>query len=292
MLLAMEGPFSAAVLAELLEAGHAPVAVALPGPGPAAAPGLPVTVAPAPGSVPDLAARAGAPLHRVTRPLEDALGALMDALRPDLLAVACFPWRVPETVTRRAGAGAVNLHPSLLPRYRGPEPLFWQLRAAEEATGVTLHRVAPALDAGPILAQAEVPLPLGASGPMLEALLGRRGAALLADLLAGARLRERPQEERLATAQAMPGPADFSVGPGWAARHAYGFLRGTAHWGLPYPWEGGAPVPALAAAAGFRDRAPPTWRPAAPPGVVTLPCARGVLHALPAGQDSGAGSPR
>jgi methionyl-tRNA formyltransferase len=67
-----------------------------------------------------------------------------------------------ETIARLP-LGGINLHPALLPRHRGPVPAFWALAEGGEATGVSLHRLAPRIDAGDLLVQARVPLPTGIS---------------------------------------------------------------------------------------------------------------------------------
>jgi methionyl-tRNA formyltransferase len=79
-------------------------------------------------------------------------------LRPDLLIANGFPFRLPADVLALPRLGAVNVHPALLPRYRGTDTPFWLLRHGEREGGQTLHRMAPAFDAGPILAQAPFPI--------------------------------------------------------------------------------------------------------------------------------------
>ncbi|MEZ4833421.1 MAG: formyltransferase family protein [Caldilineaceae bacterium] len=61
--------------------------------------------------------------------------------------------------------GFLNLHPSLLPHYRGPDPIFWQLRDGVEPMGVTVHWMDVGVDTGDIAAQAPVALEDGLSGP-------------------------------------------------------------------------------------------------------------------------------
>jgi methionyl-tRNA formyltransferase len=157
--------------------------------------------------------------------------------RPDLILVACFPRRLPPEVVGLARWDCLNLHPSLLPRYRGPAPLFWQLRAGETETGVTLHRITARLDAGELIAQRRVALPEGASGSELEGLLGEEGGGLLLETVAaapGGALFARPQDEALASHQPLPAPPDFEVPTTWSARRAFNFIRGTGEWGYPY----------------------------------------------------------
>lgn len=78
---------------------------------------------------------------------------------PDLLVIYGFNWILPPEVFTLPRFGAINIHPSALPRYRGPAPLLWALRNGDPDIGVTVHRVDAGVDTGPILAQATgVPL--------------------------------------------------------------------------------------------------------------------------------------
>ncbi|MBF6592146.1 MAG: methionyl-tRNA formyltransferase, partial [Ktedonobacterales bacterium] len=79
-------------------------------------------------------------------------------VEPDLLLVAGFRWRLPAEVLALPRLGCVNAHPSLLPRYRGPNPLYWQVANGETEIGLTLHRMDADFDTGAILAQRTLPL--------------------------------------------------------------------------------------------------------------------------------------
>ncbi|MDT3395829.1 formyltransferase family protein [Streptomyces sp. B1866] len=72
--------------------------------------------------------------------------------RPDLIVCNGFPWRLPERVRAVARLGAVNVHPSLLPRYRGPIPVHWAIRNGDAQTGVTVHWMDDTFDTGPVIA--------------------------------------------------------------------------------------------------------------------------------------------
>lgn len=80
---------------------------------------------------------------------------------PDLICIATFPERIPDEVARIAALGAINVHPSLLPRHRGTNPLFWLYHAGDVSTGVTVHRVVHRFDAGPVIAQRSIDVPRG-----------------------------------------------------------------------------------------------------------------------------------
>lgn len=81
--------------------------------------------------------------------LADALG----GYRLDLLVVYGFNWRLPAAVLRTPRSGVINIHSSLLPKYRGPAPVLWAIRNGDAEIGLTVHRMDEQFDTGPILAQ-------------------------------------------------------------------------------------------------------------------------------------------
>lgn len=81
------------------------------------------------------------------------LPALLKGLEPDLIFVTGFPWRLPADLLALPRLGCVNTHPALLPRYRGPNPLFWHFMNDEQQGGLTTHRMEAEFDTGPILSQ-------------------------------------------------------------------------------------------------------------------------------------------
>ena len=87
------------------------------------------------------------------------LAPLVRLYEPDLLLCTGFPWKIPPDTLRVPRLGAVNGHPSLLPRYRGPIPVAWAIRNGETSVGYTFHYMDAELDTGAILAQE--PFPLG-----------------------------------------------------------------------------------------------------------------------------------
>jgi methionyl-tRNA formyltransferase len=117
----------------------------------------------------------------------------------DLLLVAGWGRVLGAELCGAARLGALNFHPSLLPAYRGKEPLFWALLRGESKVGVTVHRMTEAIDGGPILFQREVAVPDRATSASLAALVDRAGADLIAPILtlaaAGALPEGTPQEE-------------------------------------------------------------------------------------------------
>lgn len=84
--------------------------------------------------------------------------AMLAPLRPDLIVCGGMPWRIPADVLALPRLGAINMHPALLPKYRGPASIEWAFRNGDAETGFTAHRIDPDLDTGPILARVRIPL--------------------------------------------------------------------------------------------------------------------------------------
>ena len=117
------------------------------------------------------------------------------ALEPELIVLADYGQIVPAELLG-IGKGALNLHPSLLPRHRGATPIPAAILAGDRATGVTLMRMDEGLDTGPIVAQVGTPVGLEETAPELEARLASMGADLLSTSLEPwlrGEIREHPQ---------------------------------------------------------------------------------------------------
>ncbi|MBK1662395.1 formyltransferase family protein [Paracraurococcus ruber] len=131
-----------------------------------------------------LAARHGIPLQVVQAVNGPAMAAALRAARPDLLVSLHFDQIfAPETLAL-APLGGLNLHPSLLPRHRGPVPTLWALAEEPPCFGVTVHRLAPRIDAGAILAQRALDLPAGVTASAAARALHLAGLPLLEDAMA------------------------------------------------------------------------------------------------------------
>jgi methionyl-tRNA formyltransferase len=183
-----------------------------------------------------VARTAGVPVVSLTDLRDPEAVNRLAAFAPDVLVVACFPWRLPAAVRSLAPLGGINVHPSLLPALRGPDPVFWALRRGDRRTGVTLHLLDAGFDTGPILVQEAIDIPSGVRAPDLEARLADLGAGLLVpalhDLAAG-RITPRDQDHSRATLAPIPAGADWVVPTNLPAGWAYEFVRGVAPLGGP-----------------------------------------------------------
>jgi methionyl-tRNA formyltransferase len=124
----------------------------------------------------------------------------------DTMIVAAYGLLIPNSLLERALW--LNVHPSLLPRWRGAAPVERSIMAGDRATGVTIHRTVEALDAGPIVAQAAFPIEDDDDAGVVYA----RAADIAADLLGGVLAESEPsflpQPEEGATYAEKIGPAD------------------------------------------------------------------------------------
>lgn len=124
------------------------------------------------------------------------------ALAPDLGVVAAYGRLLPEALLRIPRLGMINVHASLLPRWRGAAPVHRAVMAGDAETGVTIMRVVRELDAGPTFAAVTRPIGPDETSPEVERSLAQLGAALLVDVvdrIAAGTATETPQDEALVT---------------------------------------------------------------------------------------------
>ncbi len=244
----MLGQFSLFPLEMLLAAGAEVGAVVLPS-SQRQASSLPRRLEPDPAPLSDLpllgpylnpniihtAWRHNIPVWEVAKLTTQESMTLLSDLQPDLIVVACFPYIFPPSLLQLPQHGCLNLHPSLLPAYRGPSPLFWIAHQDEHVTGVTLHFLDKGFDSGDIVAQTHFERPDGLSYAALERRCAEIGAKLLLTTLqqleAGSVVRHSQQESQ-ASYFPQPSPADFIIPTTWPARRAFNFLRGAEAWPL------------------------------------------------------------
>jgi methionyl-tRNA formyltransferase len=129
---------------------------------------------------------------------ESAVLQQLAAWAADLLVVVAYGLILPRPLLQLPRLGCVNIHASLLPRWRGAAPVQHAILAGDEQTGVTLMRMEAGLDSGPIISQHRVPIGPQTTAGELEEMLAHEGARLLLDsleALEGARCELRPQGE-------------------------------------------------------------------------------------------------
>ena len=243
----MTGLFSKIPFASLLTTAANICAVIVPTESPARS-SLPRPVAPPPlppsalplltphlrESIIHLAWQQSIPVWEVGRLREQKTLSLLAALQPDLICVACFPYIFPPALLSLPRYGCLNLHPSLLPAYRGPTPLFWLVRQGETQAGVTLHFLSEGVDQGDIVAQTAFPLPEGISELELTRRCALEGAALLTAAIQQLERGPLPRRPQPLGGSYFPAPtaADMRIPLTWPAHRAFNFLRAADAWPL------------------------------------------------------------
>lgn len=211
----------------------------------------------------------GIPLLQPERARDPDLAARLAASGADLGVVVAYGKLLPDAVLATPRHGVVNVHASLLPRYRGAAPIQRAVIAGERETGVTMIRLVREMDAGPMLASAT--RPIGEHETSTE--VARELAAMGADLLlatvqgiAAGRARETPQDHALATYAPPLAREDGRIDWTQPARALHDLVRGLHPWPPAFAFLDGARYLIRRTA----PHAGPTAgrEPASPPGAV------------------------
>jgi methionyl-tRNA formyltransferase len=187
------------------------------------------------------------------------------ALAPDLGVVAAYGKILPDEVLQIPRAGLINVHASLLPRWRGAAPIEYAVMAGDTETGVTIMRVVRQLDAGAMFAAVSRPIGGDETAEQIEADLGRLGAGLLVevvDQIADRRATETPQDERLVTCAPRLTKEAGAIDWSRPAATLHNQVRGLHPWPHAYAYLDGARYIVL------RTAVEPAGETAGPPGSV------------------------
>jgi methionyl-tRNA formyltransferase len=156
------------------------------------------------------------------------------SLRPDLIVSWFWTTKLPMDVVGVAPLGGFGVHPSLLPRHRGPDPCFSAIDAGDPLTGVTAHRLGAEYDTGAILGAAAVSIDETWDAWTLAKKLDRPSLALLRDIVRrfarGQPPDERPQDESAATAAPAPTEDELEIDWQWSADRIVRRVRAAAPW--------------------------------------------------------------
>ena len=205
------------------------------------------------------------------------------SLRPDIVVVAAYGLFLPSDVLGLPPLGCLNVHPSLLPRYRGPSPVASAILNGDPTTGVTIMQVDEGMDAGPIVAQQATPIGPDETTGELTARLFTMGAELLVQELPRwqrGETKAQPQNDSLATVTTRltkeDGEIDWSRPADYIARQ----VRAYQPWPGSFTHWSGKTLKIEEASAGHQD-----VQPSLPPGLVILvpngvavTCGDGVLE--------------
>lgn len=145
----------------------------------------------------------------------------------DLIITCCFSKKIPPSIFTLPPLGAINIHPSLLPKFRGPDPIFWQYKLACKTWGMTIHKISSQFDAGAILIQQGFDMPEGINASQSLHLLAQTIPKLLTRGLAQLKApfqSLKPQNEALASTHPMPTNADYTLANSASARDTFNFI--------------------------------------------------------------------
>ncbi len=155
-----------------------------------------------PSPVKEVAQQAGLTILQPQTLKDKAVVAQLAALQPDVMVIAAFGQILRNDVISLPPHGCLNIHASLLPRWRGASPITAAIRAGDTETGITLMQIDEGLDTGAMIARRAVPIMPTHTGDNLTAELARVGASLLLDTLPAwlaGQIVPEPQDNSLAT---------------------------------------------------------------------------------------------
>jgi methionyl-tRNA formyltransferase len=168
------------------------------------------------------------------------------AAKPDLLVSWFWTTRLPRALLSVAPLGAIGVHPSLLPRHRGPDPYFWAIDAGDAETGVTAHVLAEEYDTGATLGHRAIAIDPAWNGWTLAKKLDRPSLALLRDVVRAFAEGRAPapeaQDESMATAAPAPTDDELELRWRWPAARIVRRIRAASPWPGAFTEIGGAIV--------------------------------------------------
>ena len=179
------------------------------------------------------AERLGVPVFQPTKLRDGTALETIRQLDPDLIVVAAYGRILPQEILDYPRLGCINVHSSLLPKYRGAAPIHWAILNGEKETGVTIMHMALALDAGDIIRQRATPIDPDETVEDLHDRLARLGAELLVETvaqLADGTATRTPQEESQVTLAPMLSRALSPMDWTRPARALHDQVRGLIPW--------------------------------------------------------------
>ena len=198
---------------------------------------------PTPSPVKELASRLGLPVYQPATLRRPAVAELIRKLKPDVVVVAAYGLILPKEVLGIPPHGCLNVHPSLLPRWRGPSPIAFAILAGDEHTGVTVMLMDEGMDTGPIVARSD-PVPIGPDDTTgtLTPKLAQVGAGLLLDTLprwVAGEIVPEPQDDSKATYSRLLTKEDGAIDWGRPAEEIWRMVRAFDPWpGTFTRWQG------------------------------------------------------
>jgi len=159
--------------------------------------------------------------------------AQLEQIRPDAIIVVAYGRIIPQWMIDLPPLGNINVHASLLPKYRGAAPIQWAIACGETVTGVTTMRIDAGLDTGPMLLKAEMPIAADDTAVTLSPRLSQLGALLLIETLRSfnsGELVPTPQDDSQATLAPLLKKEDGRIDFSRSAQEISNRLRGFQPW--------------------------------------------------------------
>ncbi|MCO5051464.1 MAG: methionyl-tRNA formyltransferase [Verrucomicrobiae bacterium] len=198
--------------------------------------------------VKELALQAGIPVLQPLKARDDSFIAELRGWQPDLIAVAAFGQLLPQAILELPRLGCLNVHTSLLPRYRGASPIQSAILHDELETGVTIMKMDAGLDTGDILTQRRTPIHPEDNAATLHDRLAQLGAELLVATIpayAAGEIQPRPQRHELATHCARIKKEQGRIDWAQPARAIWNRIRAFTPWPGAFTYLPTPPPPTL-----------------------------------------------
>ena len=183
--------------------------------------------------VKEVALAARLPLHQPGKIRAPEVQQLLERLAPDVIAIIAYGQIIPARLLTIPKHGWINLHASLLPKYRGAAPINWAVANGETRTGLTTMRIDAGMDTGNILLQREMGIDTTETAPELAARMSEAGAPLMEETLRGVArgsIVPRPQHHAAATVAPILKKEDGRIEWNRSAQEIYNRMRGFAPW--------------------------------------------------------------
>jgi methionyl-tRNA formyltransferase len=183
--------------------------------------------------VKEVARAANLLVHQPAKIRAPEVEAQLRALSPDVIVIIAYGQIIPARLLNIPRLGWINLHASLLPKYRGAAPIAWAIASGETRTGNTTMRIDAGMDTGEMLLQNELAIGSDETAPELTVRLAESGAKLMVETLRGlaaGNLSARPQDHSAATYAPMLKRQDGQIDWARPAQEIYDRMRGFAPW--------------------------------------------------------------
>jgi len=209
---------------------------------------------------------AGIPVHQPEKIRAPEAQQILESATPDAIVIIAYGQIIPARLLPIPKLGWINLHASLLPKYRGAAPINWAIAHGETKTGVTSMRIDAGMDTGDMLLQKEIEIAPNETTPELAARMSEAGAPLIAETLrslAAGTITPRPQNHAESSLAPMLKKEDGRIDWSRPAQEIYNRVRAFTPWPGAYTLFRGQPCHLSAEPV-------PNKRTAAAPGTISL----------------------